>query len=60
MHDSIAHRGSRATTHVTVREVAQYMQYFVLFVLYYAPYIKNAYYPNLQKYPKARLLFYPY
>ena len=63
MHDSIAHSRRRATTDVTVMQVAQYGQYLQLFraiIVTYYPDIKNAYFPNLQKYPKARVLFYPY
>ena len=33
---------------------------FVYLFMLTDPDIKNAYFPNLQKYPKARLLFYPY
>ena len=33
---------------------------FVYLFMLTNPDIKNAYFPNLQKYPKARLLFYSY
>ena len=33
---------------------------FVYLFMLTDPDIKNAYFPNLQKYPKARVLFYPY